>query len=57
MSAEGGRQYFGFKQKRDEADVHNPVVVLHGTHISAADDDLSEKVPCLLQPMLNALCM
>ena len=49
MSAEGGRQYFGFKQKRDEADVHDPVVVLHGTHISAADDDLAEKVSCLLQ--------
>ena len=48
MSAKGGRQYFGLEQKRDKANVHDPVVVLHGTHISAADDDLAEKVHCLL---------
>ena len=49
MSTKGGRQYFGFEQKRDEGNVHDPVVILHGTYISAADDDLAEKVSCLLQ--------
>ena len=29
--------------------MHDPVVVLHGPHISTADDDLAEEVPCLLQ--------